>query len=318
MKYISVVIVSYHTGPILFESISSVLKQKIISQVIVVDNGNPASVVIALSSKFARDERFQLITGQGNIGFSRACNLAAKRATGDFILLLNPDCIVHEDGINHLVHIAESYKGKWLLTPHLINPDGTDQQGGRREILTPWIAFVEGIKLYRFLPNHPYFKRFNNHNMPLPTKVTQVSVTTGAFMLLKTSVYRELGGMDEGYFLHVEDIDFCLRFRNAGGNIYFCPNVTFVHVLGTSKVCRLFIEWHKMNGLKRYFRLHFLNIYPRGFISLVNWLIAIRFGLITIKEFLFGIFRFRLHRKKEVILIENKESISFTSDEKLG
>ena len=83
MKSISVVIVSYHTGPILFKSISSVLKLKEISQIIVVNNGNPDSVVNDLRREFGSDERFQLISGHGNVGFSCACNLGAKRANGD-------------------------------------------------------------------------------------------------------------------------------------------------------------------------------------------------------------------------------------------
>lgn len=129
--------------------------------VIVADNGNPGPVVDALKREFGSDKRFELISGHENIGFARACNLAVKRVTGDYLLLLNPDCIIPEKGVNHFFRMAESLKKKWLIAPRLINLDGTDQQGARREILTPWIAFVEGTKLYKLLPNHPYFKRFD-------------------------------------------------------------------------------------------------------------------------------------------------------------
>ncbi len=292
MKSITVIIVSYHTGPILFESISSVLKQNETSQLIVVNNGNPEGLTDTLIRKFARDERFLLISGHGNIGFSKACNLASKSAFGELLLLLNPDCTPPENGIRNLVRATESFTGKWLISPRLINLDQTEQQVSRREILTPWIAFVEGVKLYKISPNHPYFKRFVHEDQSLPSDVTEVPVTSGACMLLKTSVYRDLGGMDEGYFFHVEDIDFCLRFRKTGGRIYFCPQVTFVHALGTSEVNRIFVERHKLNGFKRYFRLHFQDLYPPGFICLVNSLMSVRFGLISMKEICYSISRF--------------------------
>lgn len=311
MKSVSVIIISYHTGPILFESISSALRQSETRQLIVVNNGNPDWVVDTMNREFDSDERFLLINGHGNIGFSKACNLAAKNAIGNLLLLLNPDCIISENGIRNLVHVAGSFTGKWLLAPHLVNPDQTEQQGGRREILTPWIAFVEGVKLYKLLPNHPYFKRFVHHDQTLPTEVSEVPVTSGACMLLNTSAYRDLGGMDEGYFLHVEDIDFCLRFRKTGGKIYFCPQVTFVHALGTSEASRLFLEWHKLIGFRRYFHVHFQKIYPPGFICMVNCLIAIRFGIISVKEIFYSIIRPWRHRYNMIKTL--KYSISHIS-----
>lgn len=311
MKFISVVMVSYHTGPILFKSISSILNQREISQIIVVDNGNPASVVSDLKSEFGSDERFQLISGHGNIGFSCACNLGVKKVTGERLLLLNPDCVSPDNGIKFLSKIADSFTGKWLLTPCIVTPDQIEQKGSRREILTPWIAFVEGTKLYKIFPRHPYFKRFDHHEQPLPTEVIDVPVTSGACMLIKTSVYRDLGGMDERYFFHVEDIDFCMRFRQAGGKIYFCPQVTFVHTVASSEVSRLFVEWNKLKGFKRYFCSHFSGIYPPGFISLVNCLMAVRFGLIAIKELLNTVISPFRNQKNEIILIEPAESLSY-------
>jgi len=312
MESISVVIVSYYTGPILFKSISSVLSQEEISQVIVVDNGNPVSDLDALKREFGSNERFQLISGHGNIGFSRACNLGVTRVTSARLLLLNPDCISPDNGVKRLSQIADAFTGKWLITPHIVTPNHIEQKGSRREILTPWITFVEGTMLYKILPRHPYFKRFDQHEQPLPTEVVDVPVTTGACMLIKTSAYRDLGGMDEGYFLHVEDIDFCMRFRKAGGRIRFCPHVTFVHAMATSQVSRLFVEWHKLKGFKRYFRLHFSRIYPPGFICLVNCLIAVRFGLFGIRELLNKIVKPLSNPKNKVLYNKQAEYVSYS------
>jgi len=302
MPSVTTVIISYHTGPILFESIASVLRQKSVSQVLLIDNGNPPQVVSELEAKFGGDSRFRLLSGHGNIGFAKACNLGAAYAEGEFLLFLNPDCIIPGLALKGLIQIGMKTKGKWLLAPHLVNLDGSHQKGGRREILTPWIAFVEGLKLYKVFPRHPYFKRFDLHETPLPEKIKAIPVTSGACMFIKRSIYTSFGGMDESYFLHVEDVDFCMRFRKFGGKIYFCPQVTFVHALGTSDAGRIFIEWHKLNGFRRYFKTHFTGMYPTGFIAFVNSLLALRFSLILVREITkmpFRLFHFKGKKKKD-------------------
>jgi len=300
MKSISVVMVSYHTGPILFDSIAAVLAQQSVIQMIVVDNGNPVSVVEDLQEQVGANEHFQLLTGHGNIGFSRACNLGVEKVTQNFLLLLNPDCIVTSEGLETFLDIAEASTGRWLLAPRLLNSDLSEQQGCRRELLTPWMAFVESTRLYRLFPRHPYFKRFNHNGKPLPAEVTEVPVTSGACMFLEPWLYRDLGGMDEGYFLHVEDIDFCLRFRKSGGEIFFCPQISFIHAAGSSETSRVFVEWHKSLGFKRYFRKHFTGMYPSGFIGLVNLLISVRFLLLAAKELLLHPVRLLTGHKKNI------------------
>ncbi|MCF8069619.1 MAG: glycosyltransferase family 2 protein [Desulfobacterales bacterium] len=299
MRSVSVVLVSFHTGPVLFKAVSSVLNQSEICQVILVDNGNPDTALNELSQCFASDTRFELLTGHGNIGFAGGCNLGVESVKGEFLLLLNPDCIIPDnDSICSLIDTANNLEGDCLLAPRLLNPDQTEQQGGRREILTPWLAFVEGTKLYKLFPNHPYFKRFNMHNQPLPTEVTEIPVTSGACMLLRTSLYRSLGGMDEGFFLHVEDIDFCMRFRKAGGRIFFCPHIPVIHTLSSSQVSERFVEWHKVKGFRRYFKKHFTGLYPAGFISLVNLAIYIRFFILTSKNFFLSLLKRPGFKKK--------------------
>jgi len=200
-----------------------------------------------------------------------------------------------------LVKTASTLTGKWILSPRLMNPDHTEQRGARREILTPWMAFIEGTKLYKISPNHPYFKRFCNHDQTCPEKIVEIPVTSGACMMMPRSSYILISGMDESYFLHVEDIDFCLRFRQAGGRIYFSPNVSIVHALGTSQTSKIRVEWHKLIGLRHYFRSHFRGLYPPGFIGLVNCLITFRFFLIALAELLRALVRPSDHTNKETV-----------------
>ena len=78
-------------------------------------------------------------------------------------------------------------------------------------------------------------------------------------MMLPTSTYRSVGGLDEGYFLHVDDLDFCLRLHRAEIPVYFAPHVTAVHHGGTSRADPIRVEWYKTRGFLRYFRTHFFG-----------------------------------------------------------
>jgi N-acetylglucosaminyl-diphospho-decaprenol L-rhamnosyltransferase len=273
----SVVMVSYFTGPVLTLAIDAVLSQPGLCDLVVVDNGNPPEVMAELDARAAEDKRLVVITGHGNIGFAAGCNLGARRARGEFLLLLNPDCQLMPDTLMRLMAEGAGLAPRWMLGCRLENPDGSEQRGSRRAILTPWIAFVEAFRLDRLAPRHPYFQRFNRHDLPSPRATEEVPVISGACMFMPAEIYREVGGMDEGYFLHVEDIDLCYRMHVHGCTIYHVPDVRVVHFRSTSRAATLFIEWHKTRGFIRYFRKHFTGIYPPMFLGLVNACVLARF-----------------------------------------
>jgi N-acetylglucosaminyl-diphospho-decaprenol L-rhamnosyltransferase len=267
---VSAVVVTYQTGPILFECIDSLLSQSELRQLILVNNGNPLEVEARLRSLAALDARIELVSGHGNIGFAAACNLGVAQARGDILLLLNPDCVMHGNALRKLLLDRPSDQMAWMMSCRLLNADGSEQTAAHRDIMTPWRAAVEIFQLYRLAPQHPYFRRFKVYEGVDQHAVNNVPVISGAFMLLPTRDYRALGGMDEDYFLHVEDIDFCLNFLRQGGKIYYNPKVSVLHHKSTSEVSPLFLEWHKTRGFMHYFRKNFTHLYPVGFIALVN------------------------------------------------
>jgi len=278
---VSVIMVSYHTGPALETSIRAVLKQAEPVELIIVDNGNPETVIKKLLELAQSDQRVQIKSGHGNIGFSRACNLGAKAARGDHILLLNPDTELPDNAIRHLLQESAKLETPWLLGAKILNPDGTEQRGSRRDHLNPWNAFVEFSGLHKLFPNNPKFKRFNFNETACPPELTEVPMISGAFMFCRRQDYWAIGGMDEGYFLHVEDVDFCFRFRSSGGTIYFTPKVELLHLQGTSDSSAARVEWSKGRGLRRYFWKNFKDSYPKPFIVFLNALI---FGFYSLKS----------------------------------
>jgi len=267
-KSCSVVVVSYKTGPVLLDCLKSVLRQPDVSQLILVDNGNSRAMMRQLNALADENPQLEIITGHGNVGFSRGCNIGARRARGRYLLLFNPDSMIGENVLANALDVFDDYPDASLITVRLENPDGTEQRGGRRNLMTPWTCLVEQFRLDRLAPNHPHFKRLNLNESEPFTDVTKVQCISGAFMLMPKSTYDDLGGMDEDYFLHVEDVDFCMRIEKSGGSIYYVPHISAVHQQGTSRVYPGFVEWHKSSSFAKYFFKHFQPQYPKPLLNI--------------------------------------------------
>lgn len=274
---ISVIMVSYWTGPILFTAMESVLSpdQHSVVELIVVDNGNPPAVTGELIRLTEEEPRLVLASGHGNIGFARGCNIGADRAKGRYLLLLNPDCCLSHGAVPALMDEAATLSDDWMLGCRVLNPDGSDQRGSRRALLTPYTALVEAFRLDKVVPGLLRDHRLNHHDSPLPEDTACVPAISGACMMLPTATFHAVGGMDEGYFMHVEDLEICLRLHRAGIPIYFTPHVKAVHHAGSSRANPVQIEWHKMRGFLRYYRIHFCNL------RWLPWLVPLGIGIMA-------------------------------------
>lgn len=268
---ISIIAVTYYTGQVLFDMLSAALAQEGVEDVILVNNGNPLPVFHKLEKLAEEQPRLKLISGQGNVGFAAACNRGVKAAKGEYLLFLNPDCVPPPG--TALMFLEES---KRLPRPHLIGArvveqNGKEQSGSRRAVLTPWTAFVEVFGLYRFFPNHPHFRRFKWHEEAVPAETMPVPAVSGALMFTPREDYEKAGGFDEGYFLHVEDLDLCLSMRRVGGQVYFMPQPPVLHIGATSRVSATIVEWHKTRSFVRYFFKNYSDTYP----AFALWIVSI-------------------------------------------
>lgn len=275
----TVVIVSYRTGPLLMDCLRAALTQEAVDRVVLVDNGNSSRTRRAIDALAASFGHLRVLRGHDNVGFARGCNLGVQSATAGHILLLNPDCVLRPGVVRRGLDVLAGHPDADALTVRIENPDGTEQRGSRRKLMTPWTCFVEQLRLDRLLPNDPRFQRVNlNDSEPL-SGVTPVECISGAFMLMPRAAYDRIGGMDEDYFLHVEDVDLCLRIRQAGGTILYVPDVAVTHLKGTSRVFPLVIEWHKWVSASKYFRKHFRRSHPDAVLRLMSVALFLRFGV---------------------------------------
>ncbi len=252
---ISAIVVSYYTGPSLNDCLDALANAGDIAQVVVVDNGNPPEVEAALDRRAASDPRLRVLRGHGNLGFATSCNRGAAAASGAAFLFINPDAVVAPGAAAMLWAAARDWpKRPVVVGGRVLNADGSEQRGCRREMFTPWramVSFSQASRLERLLPA---FRDLHRERDPLPDRPTPMPVISGAFLLLTRPDFAALGGFDEGYFLHVEDIDLCRRAAQIGGAVLFHPHATATHLRSTSAAPRLVVERHKAAGFRRYFQ----------------------------------------------------------------
>ncbi len=267
---ISVVVVNYNAGLMLANCVASALEQA--QEIIVVDNASSDNSLEMLESKFPDDSRLKVIHNSENLGFSAACNVGTKTARGDYLLYLNPDCLLQNGTVIKLLEGFDAGDRVGMVGGRLTNPDGTEQAGGRRAIPTPWRSFVRAFGLSSFSHRWPrLFYDFHLHKEPLPDYPVSVEAISGACMMISRVAIEDVGYWDEGYFLHCEDLDLCMRFRQRGWEILFVPGASIVHYLGAcSSSCPIFVEKFKHKGMMRFYRKFFRHQYP----GVLMWLVA--------------------------------------------
>ncbi len=281
-RRVSVVIVNYNSGPLLVDTVAAVLATSVISEIFVSDNGSTDGSLAGLRRIFSNSPKVHIVENGRNMGFSRACNIAVKRASGDFLLFLNPDCIVQPDTLDIMLKAMTALPMVGMAGCLIRNPDNSEQAGCRRAVPTPWRSFVRVFQLNKLFPGHPRFRTFLLHQEPLPDRPASVEAISGAFMLVRRQALEQVGLLDEGYFLHCEDLDWCMRFRQAGWDILFVPDAEALHYKGScSSGRRVFIEWHKHKGMVRFYRKFFRHQYPLPLMVVVVAAIWLRFSALA-------------------------------------
>lgn len=257
---ISVVMVSYMTGPALMEAIFAVLADRDIHELIVVDNGNTEPARARLSELTANRNRVRFIQGHGNIGFARACNYGAAMATGHYLLFLNPDAIISKGAARELANAGDCLVEPWITGGLLRDIEGKEQKGARRSALTPASAVVGFLP---FLEKFPGLRSVHRDRDPMPVAPTQIETISGACLMTDRPSFDKMGGFDEKYFLHVEDIAICRRARQLGGQVGFVPGATVMHYGSTSNAPKIWVEREKLKGFLRYFWSYTPGIMPK-------------------------------------------------------
>lgn len=258
-----VIIVNYNAGDLLLACVASAFAAGACT-VIVVDNDSHDDSLMRLERAHAGRDSLRVLRNTANLGFAVACNQGARLSTAPNLFFLNPDTVVAADAIDRLLLALHNAPRIGMVGGFLSNQDGSEQPGGRRVFPTPRRAFMRAFGLSRLSKlSHSVWSDFLLHKEPLPTEPIVVEAISGACMLVKREAIESVGFWDEEYFLHCEDLDWCMRFHQAGWRVLFVPDAQVMHVFGGCSQHRpYFVEWHKHRGFLRFYRKFFRSKYP--------------------------------------------------------
>ncbi len=232
MTKLSVVIVNYNVKHFIEQCLFSVLKasENIACEVFVVDNNSVDGSVTLIKEKFPQ---VNLMVNKANTGFSVANNQALKIATGEYVLLLNPDTVVQEDTFAKILNFMDSHPEAGGLGVKMLDGQGKFAPESKRGLPTPEVAFYKMFGFSRFFPKS---KRFGKYHLTYLSEdqLSEIDVMSGAFMLIRKTVLDKIGFLDETFFMYGEDIDLSYRIKKAGYKNYYFPDTQIIHYKGES------------------------------------------------------------------------------------
>jgi N-acetylglucosaminyl-diphospho-decaprenol L-rhamnosyltransferase len=239
---IAAVVVTYQSAETIDSCLRRLRDAEGVMQIRVVDNGSPDDTLAIVQRHAAADPRLHFIANPDNPGFGVACNQGAADCDAPWLAFVNPDCFVAEDSLERLHAHAVAIGGEVLLGADLVDETGERDAAARRHD-----------------PDFGHMLRTGSTSQ-LDTAYDQsqtlqrVDAISGALMFMTRTLFTRIGGFDESYRLHAEDLDLCRRARDAGAVVAVANDVRVVHLRGVSSRSRpWFVEWHKHRGLMRYF-----------------------------------------------------------------
>ena len=250
----SVIVVTADSGPLVVRCVERALSSSAAIELIIVDNASRDGLVDVVGQRFAGDSRLQILRNTANIGFGPACNRGAAMASGDSLLFLNPDCLIEAETIAGLRDVTSQFPNAGILGVRVLDAAGDTEPASRRRDPTLRRAINSMFGISRFERRSSSWAGVNMSGPVATTLAEPVDAISGACMYLPRAVFDQLGGFDEGYFLHCEDLDLCRRARDAGHAVLFVPSLGVRHEQGSSSYRRpLFVSRHKHRGMLRYF-----------------------------------------------------------------
>ncbi len=279
MVDVSIIIVSYNTKEFIRECLISIAEntsKKIPYEIIIVDNNSEDNSNEIINKQFPH---VTLIKNNENIGFSKACNVGVKKATGRYLLFLNPDTLLYRHTLDEMLSFMDFHKEAGAATCFVEWPNKSLDDGSHRGFPTPWNSFCYFSGLAKLFPGSLFFNGYNLGFHDLD-KIHEIDALTGAFMMVRREAGEDVGWWDEDYFFNGEDLDFCYKLKEKNWKIYFVPTVKILHYKGVSsglkeiskhittadKNVKRNITKARFDAMRIFYRKHYLKKYP-GFIT---------------------------------------------------
>jgi GT2 family glycosyltransferase len=261
---VSIVVLNYNTREHLRTCLEALhggaptTPERLEVEVFVVDNASSDGSAEMVADEFAW---VRLIRSPHNGGFAFGNNQALRQAQGDAVLILNPDALVAPCGLSGLVRALREHPEAGIVGPKLLRPDGSMHLACRRSFPTPAVSFFRFSGLSRLFPRSPTFGRYNLTYVD-PDLAIEVDSVCGACMLVRREVIERIGMLDERFFMYGEDLDWCLRTRQAGWTVRYEPSIVVGHQHGAASRQRaLRTNYYFFRAMDLFYRKHYVQQY---------------------------------------------------------
>lgn len=259
---LSVVIVNWNTSHVVADCLHSIQEHlgAVSAEIIVIDNASSDDSVEMIKRDFPS---VRVIANEDNRGFAAGNNQGMRMATGDFVLLLNPDTIVIDDVIPKALAFARAHPTAGIVGCQVLESDDSIQRTCFR-FPSSLGTFLWVSGLSAFLPRSSVAGYAAYGPWDRDTE-RDVDVVSGMFMLVRSDAIKQVGLMDEDYFVFAEEADWCRRFWDNGWRCVFAPVGRILHVDGGSKSTeqaslRMYVEQQK--NLLLFHRKHLREPWP--------------------------------------------------------
>jgi hypothetical protein len=279
---LSIIIVSFNTLDITLKCLKSLkknfVKYPLKYEVVVVDNGSVDGTPEALTDLKKEWPNLRVILTGKNLGYGRANNRGTDIARGKYVLYLNSDAIVTEINFSDLIGFFDRQKKLGALTVKVMLSNGEIDPASHRGFPTPWASFTYFLGLEKVFLNVPYlnqlFGQYHQVHNDLKT-IHEIDVPTGAFLMVRSEIIKEIKGFDRDYFAYGEDIEMAYRIKELGYKILYYPLWTVLHLKSVSGLkkkdykIRSKTRFHFYDSMKIFYRKHYEKKYPWIFNQLI-------------------------------------------------
>ena len=275
----SIVIINFNTKSLTEQTIQSILDgTQFDFEIIIVDNSTNES------ERFYSHENDHVnILHCENHGFGHACNRGVDIAKGEYVLLLNSDTIVEPGSIDKCLEYIEQHKDIGALGCKLVLEDGSLDHGCRRGFPTPINSLFYFAGLDRLFPNSALFGGYRLNYLSTDD-IHDVDAISGAFMMMRHSLYTQINGFDEAFFMYGEDLDLCYRIKEQGLRIVYFPCATVKHLKGQSglNTSSNQVIFHFYDAMLIFYRKHYKEKYGLLMYALISFAVKLKYRLTLI------------------------------------
>ena len=264
---LSVCIVNWNTRDFLRECLTALLRFPPVNddmEIIVVDNASGDGSAAVVAAEFPA---VVLIAAPTNLGYAEGNNLALQRATGDAVLLLNPDVVVHPESLTRAAEFAASHPKLGAFGCRLVGTDGKTQPS-LRSFPEPGPVLWEYLGFSRLFPKSRVFGAYRMTWFDYES-IIEADQPMGSFLWLSRAAYEAVGGLDPQFPIFFNEVDWCRRAKQAGFPIYYTPDVVVTHYGGGStRQVKPSMVRESHRSLLRFYDKHYPHLAPP-----VKWLL---------------------------------------------